>query len=51
MDLIIESGITIGTGITIGPQPVPLTVSYDILTENNDPLLTEGGDFLVTETY
>ena len=51
MALVIEGGIEIGSGITIGQQPVPLTVFFDILTENNEALLTENGDNLVTETY
>lgn len=42
-EIVIESGITIGSGIIIGPVPAIV----DITTQNNDPLLTEDGDNLV----
>jgi hypothetical protein len=42
-EIILDSGITIGAGITIGPVPAIV----DITTQNNEPLLTEDGDNLV----
>jgi hypothetical protein len=45
--IVFESGISIGLGIQIGPVVV---VEYEYLTTQNDELLmTESGDFLITE--
>lgn len=45
MAIVIGGGIEIGGGITISPDPV---VFY-IATQNNEQLITEDGDNLVTE--
>jgi hypothetical protein len=45
----IGAGITIGGGIIIELPSTPSTVTY-IETENLEPLLTESGDNLITES-
>lgn len=45
MEIVIEGGITIGSGIIIGIVPTVV----DIATQNNELLITENGDNLVTE--
>ena len=46
MDIEIGHGITIGPGIFIGSEPVPILM---IITENEFDLQTESGDDLTTE--
>jgi hypothetical protein len=44
-EIVIEGGITIGSGIIIGIVPVVV----DITTQDREPLLTEDGDNLILE--
>jgi hypothetical protein len=48
MAIVIEGGITIGGGIGIAVDDVPVVVTF-ITTENNEDLITESGLNLVTE--
>lgn len=50
MAIEIGGGITIGAGIVFSGTPTPPAVSSTITTESNDPLLTENGLYLVTES-
>lgn len=47
MSTVIESGITIESGIIIGN--VPIAIVFDIITQEGDFLMTENDDNLVTE--
>ena len=47
MSTVIESGITIENGITIGD--VPIVIVFDLITQDGDFLMTENDDNLVTE--
>ena len=48
MALEIGPGITVETGITIGPGALPVTVF--IVTDSGDNLITESGDTLIIES-
>ena len=47
MPIEIGPGITIGAGISFGEGAAPIV--YFISTENNNDLITEAGDNLITE--
>lgn len=47
MTTVIESGITIESGIIIGNVQIPIV--YDIVTQDVEFLITQDGDNLVTE--
>ena len=48
MSIVIEGGITIGGGISVGDTPVVL-VNFIACEDGNSLLLTEAGDNLITE--
>jgi hypothetical protein len=50
MALVIGGGISVGGSITVGPVPLPTPAANYISTETPDPLLTESGDNLITES-
>lgn len=49
MGVVVESGITIGPGIIIGaPGQQPAVITF-IITQNNEDLLTQDDNNLITE--
>jgi|LakMenEpi03Aug12_release.lakeMendotaPanAssembly.Ray.scaffolds.fasta_scaffold3453639_1 hypothetical protein len=49
MGVVVGSGITIGPGITIGaPGQAPAVITF-ITTQNNEELLTQDNNNLITE--